>query len=78
MQRAKVVATMDKIEIKVNGAKTEIAAPQTVAAFIESLGKNPKRCVVELNGRAFNYAGFKDTVLADGDILEIMAVVAGG
>ncbi len=64
--------------ITVNSKKIELTRPTTIPELISSLGKNPQRCVVELNLQALPYAKFCNTTLKDGDILEIMQIVAGG
>ena len=66
------------MKITANMKECEVAEGTTVVAFIESAGLNPSRCVAELNGAAMTYEKFKDAVLKDGDVLEIMTVVAGG
>lgn len=67
-----------KITAKINGKLRELAGGTTVEEYIKSLGLNPRRCVAEINASAYNYEGFKNTVINDGDVLEIMSVVAGG
>ncbi len=64
--------------ITANSKSYEIENGETVSAFIERQGNDPRRCVVELNGVAMRFENFKDVALNDGDVLEIMRVVAGG
>ena len=64
--------------ITANSKSYEIDNPSTVGEFIEKMGENPKRCVVELNGNAMRFEQFKDLPLNDGDVLEVMRIVAGG
>lgn len=66
------------MKITANSKQYEIAENTTVAAFIESTGVKAARCVVELNGKAMRFDAFADIVLRDGDVLEIMQIVAGG
>ncbi len=66
-----------KITANARDYDIEDGAP-TVSKFIESLGLDASRCVVELNGRAMRFESFKDVPLKDGDVLEIMQIVAGG
>ena len=64
--------------ITANSKTFSVADGTTISAFIESLSKKPSRCVVEYNGKALTFAAFADIVLKDGDMLEIMQIVAGG
>lgn len=69
---------MTKIKIKANGKDYSIDDEQTIGGFIEATGTNPRRCVVEYNSKPLRYADFAQIVLCDGDVLEIMEIVAGG
>lgn len=64
--------------ITVNSKQLEQPENTTVAELISSLGKNPKRCVVELNGEAMPFSRFSNIVLKDSDKIEVMQIVAGG
>ncbi len=64
--------------ITVNSKQLEQSENTTVAELISSLGKNPKRCVVELNGKAMPFSRFSNIALKDGDKIEVMQIVAGG
>ena len=67
-----------KIKITANGRERPADDSQTVAEFIESLGINPRRCVVEHNSNAMRYEEFAKVALSEGDVLEVMQIVAGG
>ena len=69
---------MDKIKITANGKVFETARGQTVAEFARALGLNPQRCVAELNKKALKFSEFENEKLKDGDVLEILNLVAGG
>lgn len=69
---------MKQIEILVNGKECVATSGESVENFVESLGLNPKRCVVEINGKAYSYKNFSSKIIEDGDSLEIMKIVAGG
>ncbi len=64
--------------ITVNSKKIELSKETTVSELISSLGKNPQRCVVELNEDAMPYSKFCNIIIKDGDKLEVMQIVAGG
>lgn len=66
------------MKIIANSKNFETPENTSVADFIKRLGLNPERCVVELNGEAMRYSQFREVVLAEGDKLEVMKVVAGG
>lgn len=63
--------------IKVNG-KEENAAGKTVAEVIESSGYNKARIAVELNMEIIPKARYGETILKDGDTMEVVSFVGGG
>jgi len=68
----------DTISITANGRRYDAPAGQTLDAFLESVGQKPRLVVVERNGRALTPAEARAATLADGDVLEIVRIVAGG
>lgn len=66
------------VKITLNGKSAEVSTGKTVSQLLEEKKLNPCRCVAEINGKAMPFAQFKDVKINDGDILEIMSVVAGG
>lgn len=63
--------------VKVNGAKTDIDG-KTVAQYLAAAGYDLKRVAVERNGDIVPKAKYGETVLCDGDELEIVSFVGGG
>ena len=63
--------------VRINGEETD-AAGRTVAEHIASAGFNPARVVVELNGEIVPKAAYADTVLVDGDSVEVVCFMGGG
>ena len=63
--------------VRINGEETETAG-RTVAEHIASAGFNPARVVVELNGEIVPKAAYADTVLKDGDSVEVVCFMGGG
>ena len=63
--------------VRINGKDTD-AAGRTVAEHIASAGFNPARVVVELNGEIVPKAAYADTVLKDGDSVEVVCFMGGG
>ena len=66
------------IRIVLNGCTEELAAPLTVLALLELKGLTGKRVAVERNGEIVPKGRHHDTVLTDGDQLEIVVAVGGG
>lgn len=54
------------------------AAGQSVAQYLESAGYDPKRVAVERNGGIVPKAQYGETVLQDGDCVEVVSFVGGG
>ena len=63
--------------ICINGEKIE-KAEILLSAYLEENGINPQRIAVELNGEILPKSQYRETVLKDGDIIEIVNFVGGG
>ena len=63
--------------VKVNGAELNIAG-KTIAEFLATTNYDPKRIAVERNGDIVPKSRYGETVLADGDSLEVVSFVGGG
>ena len=63
--------------VRINGEETD-AAGRTVAEHVASAGFNPARVVVELNGYIVPKAAYADTILRDGDSVEVVCFMGGG
>jgi sulfur carrier protein len=63
--------------VLINGEKTS-ADGMTVKACIDERGYNPLAIAVELNEEILPKAEYAETVLKDGDVLEIVNFVGGG
>jgi sulfur carrier protein len=64
--------------LTVNGEPREINAPMTVAALLEKHRLRPAMVVVELNREILPRDRYGDTLLQEGDTLEIVQMMAGG
>jgi sulfur carrier protein len=64
--------------ITVNGRETEIAAGVSIVDFLAAQGYDARRVAVGLNGAIVPKAAHGDTVLRDGDAVEIVNFVSGG
>ena len=63
--------------ICINGKKIE-NNEILLSAYLEENGINPQRIAVELNGEILPKAQYSNTVLKDGDVVEIVNFVGGG
>ena len=63
--------------IKINGSSYEWKEINLMSA-LETLGFDPARIAVERNGEVVPRAQYKDTMLRDGDVLEVVRFVGGG
>ncbi|MDI6852621.1 MAG: sulfur carrier protein ThiS [Deltaproteobacteria bacterium] len=65
------------MRLTVNGELREVPA-RTVLDLLQELGLEPKRTVVEKNAVIVDRAAYRDTTLAEGDVLELVGIVGGG
>ena len=65
-------------QINANGNTVKVAVPCSIEAFLIAQDLLPRSVVVEHNGEAVAPSEFKERLLADGDRLEIVRIVAGG
>ena len=63
--------------IYINGEKIEKEEIK-LSSYLEENKINPQRIAVELNGEILPKSKYGDTVLKDGDIVEIVNFVGGG
>ena len=63
--------------ICINGKKIE-NNEIILSSYLEENGINPQRIAVELNGEILPKTQYSDTVLKDGDVVEIVNFVGGG
>jgi sulfur carrier protein len=66
------------IHVSLNGEPAALEPGLTVLALLEQRGLSGKRLAVERNGEIVPRAHHADTVLVDGDALEIVVAVGGG
>jgi len=75
---ANSIAMNDMISITLNGDPRRIAAGASVAVLLSDLDLTPDKVAVERNLVIVPRSGFRETLLADGDALEIVHFVGGG
>ena len=63
--------------VKVNGEERDIAG-KTIAEYLATTNYDMKRIAIERNGDIVPKAAYAETVLADGDSIEIVSFVGGG
>ena len=63
--------------VKVNGEERDIAG-KTIAEYLATTNYDMKRIAIERNGDIVPKAAYAETVLADGDSVEIVSFVGGG
>jgi sulfur carrier protein len=64
--------------ITLNGDRFEIAGPLTVADLLARLAIDPRRVAVEHNLAVVKRASYEQTMVRDGDQVEIVNFVGGG
>lgn len=63
--------------VKINGTEFDISG-KTVAEYLAATEYNPMRIAVERNGEIVPKAHYAETILQDGDSVEIVNFVGGG
>ncbi len=63
--------------VKVNGTELDIAG-KTVSEYLAATKYDPRRIAVERNGDIVFKSQYCETVLEDGDSLEVVSFVGGG
>ena len=66
------------MQIIVNGEKQKIESQMTVAQFLEELGIDPETVVIERNLDILSHEDHRETLLVEGDSIEIIRMVDGG
>ena len=66
------------IQVTVNGKAHRFERPLQIAALLATLELSGKKIAVERNGEIVPKSAHADTLVADGDELEIVVAVGGG
>jgi sulfur carrier protein len=64
--------------IQLNGETYEVPQPLTVDALLARLEIDGRRVAVEVNEHVVKKAAYGDTVVGDGDAVEVVNFVGGG
>ena len=63
--------------VRINGEELDIAG-KNLAEYLATTSYDPKRIAVERNGEIVPKAQYGETILTDGDSVEIVSFVGGG
>ena len=63
--------------VKINGIELD-AAGKTIAEYLATTSYSPGRIAVERNGEIVPKDKYEETVLVDGDSVEVVSFVGGG
>jgi thiamine biosynthesis protein ThiS len=66
------------VRLTVNGEQRQIRAASNISALVASLGLDPRKVAIERNLAIVPRSSWPDTLLADGDRIEIVHFVGGG
>lgn len=66
------------IQVIVNGSAQHLEAPLALDALLEQMSLKGKKIAVEKNGEIVPRSAHGNTLIADGDQLEIVVAVGGG
>ena len=69
---------MSELSVVVNGEARTVPAPATLLDLLSHLGLDPRTVVVEHNREIVRRPRLGETVLADGDAVELVHFVGGG
>ena len=66
------------MSVVINGENREITSPQTVTALLADLGLDSRKIALEHNLEIVPRSAYDQTMVADGDRLEIVHLIGGG
>ena len=66
------------MNITLNGDGQVVPTGATILALIESVGLLPEATAVQRNGEIVPRSAYADTILAEGDTVELVRFVGGG
>ncbi len=69
---------MNEITLKVNGESHSCQSPITLPELLTQINLNPRLVAVEYNGEILHRQYWDNTILKNGDRLEIVTIVGGG
>lgn len=66
------------VTIRLNGQSRSLPQSSTVAALLSELGFSGQPVLVEVNGEAVFPRHFDGAIFREGDVVEVIRIVAGG
>jgi len=66
------------VQVRLNGKTKQIERGLSVRGLLESLDLHPGMVVVELNREILERSRYEDTVVTEGDSIELVHFVGGG
>jgi sulfur carrier protein len=69
---------ISSMKVMVNGKEMELAGGVSISGLLKALGLSDRRVAVEHNLKILTVDNYAETVLSDGDTVEIMSFVGGG
>lgn len=69
---------MSDLAVTINGEPRQVPGPATLLELLGHLGLDPRAVVVELNRQIVRRPRLGETVLAQGDSIELVHFVGGG
>jgi thiamine biosynthesis protein ThiS len=67
-----------ELHVRVNGEIRSVVDQSTLSDLVDELSLAPARIAVELNGEVVRRSNWAETVLSEGDRLEVVHFVGGG
>lgn len=64
--------------IKINGHEVNDVVGMTIEEYLKKTDYDPKRIAIERNGEIIPKTQYSNTILNDGDSVEIVSFVGGG
>jgi thiamine biosynthesis protein ThiS len=66
------------IAVQINGKRVELDQTTPLLSYLDRLGVNQRAVAVEHNGVIIERDDYANTILRDGDTVEIVRMVGGG
>jgi thiamine biosynthesis protein ThiS len=66
------------LKLQINGDQREVTPGSTLDALVQELSLTPQRVAIELNGNVVRRDAWAQTILNEGDRVEIVHFVGGG
>lgn len=73
-----MLETNTTITVQVNGEDRILSNSLTLPQFLTQIDLNPRLIAIEYNGEILHRQYWNETILQDGDRLEIVTIVGGG